>query len=153
MLVDFVTMTIILLYYDTTLKSWPSSTTLFRLATQAIEIILGHNTVDTINVAEIRKSLIILLEKLTYNYYIAVLIPGTATAIAKWVTLQVRNHLEDILLVARSGTPGFGLSDNNDVETNKRIFRAATVLSAYLHRLHIPQFVGDLLVITKLLIF
>jgi len=69
-------------------------------------------------------------------------IPGTTAAIAKWVTLQVRNHLEDILLIARSSAAGFGLSDNNDKETNKRNFRAATFLSAYLHRLHIPQFVG-----------
>jgi len=64
MLVDFVTMTIILLYYEEALHSWPSSEILLHLANQAIEIILWFNTADTLNVAEKCKSLIILLEKL-----------------------------------------------------------------------------------------
>jgi hypothetical protein len=63
--------------------------------------------------------------------------------IAKWVVLQIRNHLEDILLVARSGTTDFGLSYDNTLEINKRNFQASTFMSAYLHRLHV---VNDILV-------
>jgi hypothetical protein len=64
-------------------------------------------------------------------------------AISRWITLQVRNHLEEILLIARSGAAGFGLSDSNSAETNIQIFQTVTFLSAYLHLLHIPQFPGD----------
>ena len=66
-------------------------------------------------------------------------------AISSWVTLQVWNHLEEIL-IARSGAAGFGLLDNNSVETNIQIFQAATYLSTYLHLFHIPQSPGDQLV-------
>jgi hypothetical protein len=63
LLFDFVIMTILLLYYDETLRSWPSSDILLRLANQAIDIILQCNATDTLNIAETRKSLIIILKK------------------------------------------------------------------------------------------
>lgn len=78
-------------------------------------------------------------------------VPGTTAAIARWVALQVRNHLEDILIIARSGVNGYGLSDDKDRETNKWNFKAATFLSAYLHRYHIPTSARNVLVSTKLL--
>ena len=58
---DFVTMAIILLYFDQIIQSWPSSDILLSLAKRAIEIILAANAKDTSNVVENSKFLISLL--------------------------------------------------------------------------------------------
>jgi hypothetical protein len=52
MLLDFITMTIILLYYDNTLSSWPNSDTLTLLAQKAIDIILQAHATDSRIIAE-----------------------------------------------------------------------------------------------------
>ena len=72
--------------------------------------------------------------------------PGLAVLLSKWISIQVRSNLEDILVIARSHAHSFGLSEANNSETNKHNFRAATYLSAYLHKLHFPQFSKDPLV-------
>jgi hypothetical protein len=71
MLVDFVTMAIILLYYDPAgilRSSWTNSDILIILADKAIEIILKANATDTGTIAETCKYLISLLKELIYNY-------------------------------------------------------------------------------------
>jgi hypothetical protein len=62
-----------------------------------------------------------------------------ARLLSKWIAVSVREHLEDILEVARTFMSGFGLSDSNDQTTNKRNFNTATFLSTYLHLHRFPQ--------------
>ena len=71
---------------------------------------------------------------------------GLIVLLLKWVSAQVQWNLEAILTIARSNTYAFGLSSANDDATNQGNFHSETFLSAYLHDLHIPQFVGDPLV-------
>jgi hypothetical protein len=59
--------------------------------------------------------------------------------LAKWVSTRVRDHLEEILEIARTFMAGFGLLDDNSPSMNQANFKAACTLSTYLHLHHIPK--------------
>jgi hypothetical protein len=108
-----------------------------------MEIILEAYATDTNNIVE---TCIYLLFYLLSLKQLIVVLPGTSIAIRKWITLQLRHHLKEILLVAHSAATGFGLSDDNTTDINWRIFEATKFMLAYLHQLHIPEFIGDAVV-------
>jgi hypothetical protein len=64
---------------------------------------------------------------------------STYDQLTKWVASRVRDHLTDVLHIARTCMGGFDLSDHNTTETNQYNFGMATCLSTYLHLHHLPQ--------------
>jgi len=124
MLRYFVIMTCLLLYFGPVLQTWPNTEALESLALTAIDLIMRAHIQDSLEAPE-------------------QMVHGLLGLVSKWVASEVRNHLEEILLITRGYMDGFGLSDSNDMHTNQRNFRAAIFLSTYLHLHHIPRSAGQ----------
>lgn len=127
----FVTMACTLLYYSTILQTWPNSEALDAFSVTAINLIITAHSIHGVEVAEHRKFSNLIF--IWINSHILIVTSHVISLIAKWVSSQVRYHLEEVLDIARTFMFGFNLSDDNNCATNQFNFRLATQLSAYLH--------------------